>query len=66
MGTRGMALLFLNLGARWGSSYNFVAAGCVEYYAYYHIPNKRIQLVRNAPDDGPLRSETCRANTRDE
>ena len=22
----------------------------------------RIQLVRNAPDDGPMRSETCRAN----
>ena len=25
----------------------------------------RIQLVKNAPDDGPVRSETCRANTRD-
>ena len=22
----------------------------------------RIQLVQNAPDDGPVRSETCRAN----
>ena len=22
-----------------------------------------IQLVQNAPDDGPVRSETCRANT---
>ena len=22
----------------------------------------RIQLVQNAPDDGPMRSETCRAN----
>ena len=30
--------------------------------AYYHIPNLQIQLVRNAPDDGPMRSETCRAN----
>ena len=26
----------------------------------------RIQLVENAPDDGPLRSETCRANIHDE
>ena len=22
----------------------------------------RIQLVQNTPDDGPMRSETCRAN----
>ena len=22
----------------------------------------RIELVQNAPDDGPMRSETCRAN----
>ena len=22
----------------------------------------RIQLVQNAPDDGPMRSETCRVN----
>ena len=22
----------------------------------------RLQLVQNAPDDGPMRSETCRAN----
>ena len=27
--------------------------------------NTRIQLVQNAPDDGPVRSETCRANIRD-
>ena len=26
----------------------------------------RIQLVQNAPDDGPVRSETCRANICDE
>ena len=39
----------------------------VEYYAqYYHIPNLRIQLVKNAPDDGSVRSETCRANISDE
>ena len=24
--------------------------------------NPQIQLVQNAPDDGPMRSETCRAN----
>ena len=24
--------------------------------------SQRIQLVQNAPDDGPMRSETCRAN----
>ena len=41
---------------------NFVTAGRVEQYAYYHIPKLRIQLVQNAPDDGPVRSETCRAN----
>ena len=29
---------------------------------YYHIPNLQIQLVQNAPEDGPVRSETCRAN----
>ena len=39
-----------------------VTAGSVQQYAYYHIPNLRIQLVQNAPDDGPVRSETCRAN----
>ena len=43
-------------------SYNFVTAGRVQQYAYYHIPNLRIQLVQNASDDGPMRSETCRAN----
>ena len=48
------------------SSYNSVTAGRVEQYAYYHIPNLRIQLVQNAPEDGPVRSETCRANIRDE
>ena len=26
----------------------------------------QIQLVQNAPDDGPVRPETCRANIRDE
>ena len=31
-----------------------------------HIPNLQIQLVQNAPDDGPVRSETCRVNIRDE
>ena len=31
-----------------------------------HIPNLRIQLVQNAPDDGPVRPETCRVNIRDE
>ena len=31
-----------------------------------HVPNLQIQLVQNAPDDGPVRSETRRANTRDE
>ena len=30
------------------------------YYSTYQ--NLRIQLVQNAPDDGPVRSETCRAN----
>ena len=48
------------------TSYNFVTAGHVEYYAYYHITNLHIQLVQNAPDDGLVRSETCRANIRDE
>ena len=32
----------------------------------YDIPNLRIQLVKKVPEDGPVRSETCRANTRDE
>ena len=45
----------------------FVTAGRVEQYTYYHIPKSvRIQLVQNAPDDGPVRSETCRADIRDE
>ena len=35
-------------------------------YAYYHIPNLHIELVKNAPEDGPVRSETCRANICDE
>ena len=30
-------------------------------YTYYHIPNLLIQLVKNAPEDGLVRSETCRA-----
>ena len=25
----------------------------------HHIPNLRVQLVKDAPDDGPMRSETC-------
>ena len=29
---------------------------------YYHKPNLRIQRVKNTPDDGPVRSETFRAN----
>ena len=33
---------------------------------YYHISNLYIQLVKNAPEDGPVKSETCRANIRDE
>ena len=44
------------------SSYNFVTAERVEKSAYFHIPNLQMQLVQNAPDDGPVRSETCRAN----
>ena len=43
-----------------------VTAGRVEQYAYYHITNLHIQLVKNAPEDGPVRSETCRANICDE
>ena len=36
---------------------DFVTAGRVEEYAYYHMPKVwRIQLVQNAPDDGPMRS----------
>ena len=42
------------------SSYNFVTAGRVEYHTTYQ--SLRIQLVQNAPDDGQVRSETCRAN----
>ena len=48
------------------SSRYFVTAGRVEQYAYYHITNLRIQLVQEAPDDGPMRSETCRTNISDE
>ena len=32
------------------------------YFILQHIPNLRIQLVENAPDDGPVRLETCRAD----
>ena len=32
----------------------------------YIIPNLHIQLVKNAPEDGPVRSETCQANICDE
>ena len=45
---------------------HFVTAGRVQQYAYYHIPNPQIELVTNAPEDGPVRSETCRANICDE
>ena len=39
-------------------------AGRVEEYEYYSTyQSLRIQLLQNAPDDGPMRSETCRANT---
>ena len=41
------------------SDFTEVTAGRVEYY---HIPNLQIQLVQNAADAGPVRSETCRAN----
>ena len=36
------------------------------YFILQHIPNLHIQLVKNAPEDGPVRSVTCRANIRDE
>ena len=39
-----------------------VTAGCVQQYVYYHIPSLQIQLVKSAPDGGPMSSETCRAN----
>ena len=40
-----------------------VTAGRVEWYAYYSTyQSLQIQLVQNAPDDGPMRYETCRAN----
>ena len=32
----------------------------VRVYTAYQSP--RIQLVQNAPDNGPMSSETCRAN----
>ena len=44
-------------------------------YAYYHTPNLQIQRVKrswrwtgefNAPEDGPVSSETCWANICDE
>ena len=36
------------------------------YFILHHIPNLHIQLVKNAADDGLVRSETCRAKVRDE
>ena len=36
------------------------------YVPYYHIPNLHILFVQNAPEDGPVMSETCRANICDE
>ena len=34
------------------------------YYLYYHIPKSANTVcAKNAPDGGPMRSETCKANT---
>ena len=34
---------------------------CLTYFVLLHIPNLNIELVQNVPDDGSMRSETCRA-----
>jgi hypothetical protein len=39
------------------SSYNTVAAGSIEQYVYYHLPIRSYGL-KDAPEDGPMRSET--------
>ncbi len=39
-----------------------VTAGRVEQYAYYHITNLQIELVKNAPEDGLGNYEICQAN----
>ena len=39
---------------------------CAVIRVLLDIPNLQIQLVQNAPDDGPVRSETCRTNICDE
>jgi hypothetical protein len=39
------------------SSYNNVTAGSVEQYVYYHLPIRSYSL-KDAPEDGPVRSET--------
>ena len=36
------------------------------YFILQHMSNLQIELVQNTPDDGPMRSETCRANILDE
>ena len=61
-------MLALNVSDRTGPSSGAFCTSCIRrfgmryYSAYYHIPNLRIQLVQDAPDDGPVKSETCRAN----
>ena len=49
----------------------FAGFGMWYYCAYYSTriatyQSLRIHLVQDAPDDGPMRSETCRANIRAE
>jgi hypothetical protein len=39
------------------SSYNTVAAGSIVQYVYYHLPIRSYSL-KDAPIDGPMRSET--------
>jgi hypothetical protein len=39
------------------SSYNTVAARSIEQYVYYHLPTHSYSL-KEAPEDGPMRSET--------
>jgi hypothetical protein len=38
-------------------SYNTVAAGSIEQYVYNHLPIRSYSL-RDAPEDGPVRTET--------
>jgi hypothetical protein len=37
--------------------YNNVAAGSIEQYVYYHLPIRSYSL-KDASEDGPMRSET--------